>query len=730
MGTASDITPSPYTVVGATLFAGRPPSDPDTARRPVAIAVRLEAEGGLRRLAVAGHELDSCFSRSDRPPPKPAEVEALRRWVSSDVEGRDTPKLGFGTLSAVASIERERCRSERISGAPGLSCHAPLLTLEESALRGPFSTPVITLVRERMVGAAHFVDDMLVSPLRAVQMHVLVKAPLVEKEGALARTLNTELIRMASDETAQMYRATTGRFGLVTERDGQKATHHLDVRAKYSVPPVESAEEGRTHRYVAGKKAVPNPEYPGAQAKLAAARNALSSAQREAEVIRERLQALKKACSEGSDVAARATQEALGGGLLGLAGKAVVGNGGKAACSEAALVTERNTADKRLSDAQQDLDVAKARADATPTTRSVDDVREYAYTATHYRRSGTAVAELSIRAAGSDVRLFSHSVQVPFQATSVEVPSVPEVGLVGQRAKNPTDDEVEAELARALTPLIDRTILKWGAQREVGGDVGDVRPGTRSWMVMVARHAAARRPVKLVSDIFENRTEALSHGEIAYPLKVPQGDVRRCWVMGAIPRDGHTDLALTLERYDGLVLARDRRPTPDAAFELCGLRPGKYRLRVSFNRAEPPAALLVALFDSTPGRVSAEDVSASTRGLPTIARRGAVLELDGSGLVAFEGTGGEHVRGTTGDRDGDKISDDIDHCPYEREVLNGYLDDDGCPDHPPANWSPRQSGSSRNQFDSAASKAQAPKSSKKAPTSGSKKKTKTEVYIP
>lgn len=38
----------------------------------------------------------------------------------------------------------------------------------------------------------------------------------------------------------------------------------------------------------------------------------------------------------------------------------------------------------------------------------------------------------------------------------------------------------------------------------------------------------------------------------------------------------------------------------------------------------------------------------------------------------------------TADKDGDGIADGLDKCPSEKEVVNGYKDDDGCPDDAPA----------------------------------------------
>jgi OOP family OmpA-OmpF porin len=41
------------------------------------------------------------------------------------------------------------------------------------------------------------------------------------------------------------------------------------------------------------------------------------------------------------------------------------------------------------------------------------------------------------------------------------------------------------------------------------------------------------------------------------------------------------------------------------------------------------------------------------------------------------------------DRDNDTFLDDVDSCPDEPETFNGYKDDDGCPDTPPKDWKPK-----------------------------------------
>ncbi len=61
-------------------------------------------------------------------------------------------------------------------------------------------------------------------------------------------------------------------------------------------------------------------------------------------------------------------------------------------------------------------------------------------------------------------------------------------------------------------------------------------------------------------------------------------------------------------------------------------------------------------------------------------------DSDGDGL-----SDGEEVRSLlsnalTSDSDGDGVADERDQCPNELENVNGYADDDGCPDEQPAFW--------------------------------------------
>ncbi len=171
-------------------------------------------------------------------------------------------------------------------------------------------------------------------------------------------------------------------------------------------------------------------------------------------------------------------------------------------------------------------------------------------------------------------------------------------------------------------------------------------------MVLVARQAATNRPIRLLSDLLDNRGEVLEKGELSYQVLVPPAEgavgcsVRRRW---AAPKRGSSSICAdpTAARSRSIAgRTRTRRS------EICDLPEGQYEARLGLS-GERPGAVLLSMFESTPGRLSAEDVKAASLGLPTMPRRGEVLRLDGSGTVAFKGTAGKLVVGKVGDRDGD-----------------------------------------------------------------------------
>ncbi len=739
LGGLNDISSSTYTVLDASVFAGQPP-DAKTAETQgdaghYAIGIRLEAEGGAKRLTLSSTDFDRCFQRADRTPPPPAESNALVAWLrSADADTVAPPKASLETVEAVMGMRREQCTKEKFGRNEGLECHTPLLTATTGAT-GAYGPGRIEFVRERLVRGLYFIDGKLVPPTKAVRVVASVRTPGTERDGEFARGFKSALRKTISDQKTQMRRAARGRFSLVEGGGGGATTHVVNVRTRYDIPDLVVRTEPRTHRYVAGKKQVPNPGYSGAQRAVKEAQAQLDSAKTDGEIVSQKLDKAKKLCEKGGDAAGKAAGKAAAkklGGIFGGFASAAVSGTASAACNTAKETAEQTLVKSRIDKAAAALETARSKARNTPRTRPVDDKRVHHYNAKHYRRSGVARATVTVSARGSDRTLFEHEVEVPFTAEATEVPTVSEVGLVGKQAKPPSKADAERALAELLVPLVDQTIMKWGTQQDVGGDVGDVKPGTRSWMVLLSRQAATNRPIKLLSDILDNRADELEKGETSYPVTLPPDLANRCFTFGAIALDGTNDVNLSLLDA-GRVVARDTRTDPDAAFELCDVPAGNYTAQVSFG-GDAPRATLVSLFESTPGKIKVEDVRQSTRGIPSIANRGDVLKLDGTGRVEFKGTGGKVVVGATGDRDGDGLADDVDRCPYEPEVKNLYLDTDGCPDEPPPGWSPPKQ----------AEPETPPKAEKKSKKKSKKKKTKkrrgkkkkkekkkkTEVFIP
>jgi hypothetical protein len=683
LGSAKDISASTYTITGASLFSGSAPAPERVAQGehgPTAFGIRLEAEGGEKRMTVSSEDLDACFVPADRSPPAPGEAQRLRDWLESpNPDMTPPPPVSVETVEAVMGISRAQCADQRFRRKAGLECHTPLLRVVTEDKPGLFGPSRIRFVRERLVSGLYFVDGKLASPEEAITVQAAVRTPGLSRDGAFAESFEEALKGSMEDPTARKQRATRGRFELVKARDREQPTHFVDIRLSFEVPDVETTTETRRHEYVAGKKQVPNPERPKAVDALAQAESQKVSALNEAELFKQGIEQAKKLCDEGADAASDAAGDALGGFAAWATDVAAKGS-----CAGASNLAEEKLVNERIAEATQAVIDAQTLLANTPETIAVDDKRTHEYQAKHYRRKGTARANLSIAPASNpgNVQL-SYAVEVPFDASDVEIPNLPEVKLEGHQAVVPSVADAERALAKALLPEIDQAVLRWGAQREIGGDLGEVKPGTRPWMVLVARQAATNRPIRLLSDLLDNRGEVLEKGELSYQVLVPPAE-GRCYVFGATAMDGaKAGLDLDLRRPDGGSVALDRRPDADAAFEVCDLPEGKYEARLGLS-GERPGAVLLSMFESTPGRLSAEDVKAASLGLPTMPRRGEALRLDGSGTVAFKGTAGKLVVGKVGDRDGDLIADDVDRCPYEQELKNGYLDDDGCPDEAPA----------------------------------------------
>ncbi|HEY4157791.1 MAG TPA: hypothetical protein VGM29_06825 [Polyangiaceae bacterium] len=686
LGSADDISSSTYTVTGASLFIGK-----KAQNRTIAVGVRLEAEGGEKRLTVPSTDFDACFVGSDRAPPPPEEAHALQAWLAgSNADETAPPGVSLETVEAVMGIDRKQCIDRKFESRPGLECHTPLLRLVTQPGPGPFGPNRVAWVRERLVNGLYFRDGRLVPPTKAVTVNALVRTPDLPRDSAFAASFNAALGSTIEDPSTQMRRAARGRFRLSQQAGDSQATHLVDIHINYAVPELQTSTEPHTHEYLAGKKQLPNPARPKAESAVQEAQERVAATERESELVEQGIQKAKELCDKGGDKAAKSASDAVGGGLWGWVASTTVSTGAGAACNGAQGLVEKKLVLDRIAAAKAQLDSANASLAGTPEELAVDDKRIYHYDATRYTRHGEATAKLQIAPVSkpSNVQL-EYSVRVPFDASDTQIPDVPEVKLAGREAHPPSAADAERALAQALVPLVDQAILRWGAEREVGGDVGEVKPGTRSWMVLVARQAATDRPVKLLSDVLDDRKDTLAKRTVSYPVVMPEGLAGRCFTFGAIAVGSQeADVNLELSRSDGDdVIARDERSDADAAFEVCDLRAAHYRVKIDLV-GPVPDSLLVSMFDSTPGRVAQDEVRTASMGIPAMPRRGEVLQLNGTGAVAFKGTAGQLVVGVIGDRDGDSIPDNVDRCPYEREIVNGYLDDDGCPDEPPPGWQP------------------------------------------
>ncbi len=667
---------SPYTVTGRTLFA--------TAQGPV-IGIRVEAnlELGAVALTVPSRVLDSCFVAADRPPPPPREVMALVKWLGAP-NTTDVPPISIETTEAVTGLRLDHCMRDGTGLTTHWECRNPTLGVTPSKQPGPFGPPIIYVGRNRYVDAIHFYAKRLISPADVVGVNAAVR---LHATPAVTRAFNAELDKALADPDARGRRAGNG-FRLLRSSDvagGVAATHYVDLDVTAEVPQTNATTEQRTHKYVRGKKTIPNPKYAELSTtvntktqEVASAKTALDNAQA---LAKSAGAAAGKLCEQGASQAASSLPFGLGSIVGSAAGSACNSGAQKVAAAAEQAAFDRTT--KELSDAQGALD-------STPKTIQTDDEAEFPYEAKVYKRSGDATAQVTVSAAGGQKELAT-SVPVHFEASDDEYPGSPEHQLTAKVAKVPNDDDVYRQLAGALIQRADEAVIKWAAQRQIGGDIGDLLPGTRSWMVAVARHAASDRSVKLLTDLLETRPEELAKPFLQYPVKMPAQSKDRCFTFAAIPMTPGVDINMVLTRTgeDGTMdYARDRRKVADAGFELCDMPAGDYKIRITFGDkgAASSKGVLVSMFDSTPGVATTEDTIAASKGIPTQARKGEELVLNGEGIVQYVGINNKVVTGKTGDRDGDGIPDEDDRCPYDPETKNLYLDEDGCPDVLPPGW--------------------------------------------
>jgi hypothetical protein len=670
-GSVEGLTFAPYTVTARSLFS---------VKKTAVIGVRLEADGGEKVITVSGSALDKCFVPADKAPPPPAEVVRLREWLEgAAADSTPPPPVSDDTVTQLMALQRDRCLKEGTGVLTHYECRTPILRIAPTKTAGPYGPPIIRLVRERVVDAVHLYAGHLVPSQDIVAVNAAVRLGKLGA-GSFARNFNDELEKSLLDPPMRLKRAANG-FRLLRTADvsaGVPATHHVDIDLSFNVPDVDAKTEHRVHKYVAGKKTMANPAYATAEQAVEAAKEEVASAKKAAAVV----EAGTKAAAEAASDACKKGGDKIGYGLGFLSG--ALCKSGTNAVGEAA---EREILKKAI----DKLSEAETKLAATSKTTSVDDTQEYGYDAKVYRRSGDAIAKIAITASGQSQVQAGSSITFHFEASDDEYPGSAEHKLPAKTARVPTSSDVEKQLAHEVLARVDEAVIRWGAQRQVGGDIGELQPGTRSWMVAVARHAASDRNVKLLSDLLERRADALEKEAVTYPIKMPEKVDGRCFTFAAIPLEPTADVNLELGRVlkgEFAPLAIDVRPAADAGFEVCDMPSAEYALRLTHGKKASKKGVLVSMFDSTPGGPTAEDTVAGSKGIPTMARKGEQLVLNGEGVVQFRGTNNKVVVGKTGDRDGDGIPDDEDRCPYDPETMNGYLDDDGCPDVAPEGFVP------------------------------------------
>lgn len=675
-GGIDSVTFAPYTVTARSLFSQGTQG---------VVGVRLEADGGEKAITVTAAEFDQCFVAADRAPPAPRESEVLRQWLTQGAgSGADAPPppVSVDTVEQLTALQFDRCMREGTGVLTHHECRMPILRIVDTKQPGTYGPSTLRFVRQRVVDAVHLYAGHLVPSADIVTANVAVRLGKGAGE-SFGRSFHDALEKSLLDVPLRVRRSANG-FRLLRGADvsaGVPATHYVNIELSFTVPDVVATSEHRVHKYVAGQKTTHNPKFDEAQQEVARAKEALASAKRAAEFIEE---GTKLAANQAGDACKKAGEQA--GGLLGgIMGGALC----KSATTAAGGVAERAA----LKGAEERMAVAQAKLGETPEVITIDDTRDYGYEAKVYKRSGDAVARFEIVGSGQQRAQGSSMVTFHFDASDDEVPGSPEHKLSAKTARLPTVADVERELSVNLLKRIDEAIIRWGAQRQVGGDIGELQPGTRSWMVAVARHAASDRNVKLLSDLLENRSDALAKEFVDYPIMMPKKLDGRCFTFAAIPLDPAADVNMTLGivREKGFTpLAVDSRTNAEAAFELCNLPANAtFAARVApAKKGELVKGVLVSMFDSTPNQATSDDTIAASRGIPTMARKGEDLMLNGEGVVEFRGLNNQVVVGRTGDRDGDGIPDDEDRCPYDPETKNGYLDTDGCPDVSPEGWSP------------------------------------------
>jgi hypothetical protein len=567
LGGPEDLSILPYDVGEASVFA---PATLPTAvvkggETGAFLAIQLKSAKGDGQLTVGAHDLDTCFENAEEvADPLLDDVQKLAGWLDGvHPNPSDTPAVPSAALRGATGIDLARCAHDGDGPAEHYECVVPSLRIA-SVSGSALGDGVLELVRERAMDAVHAYGGKLVPATDVVTRDVLVRtrAP----GGNLATEVNRLLDAGAVDATRQAGRASAG-WRLMRLQDVTtitQPTHTLDLEVTYSLPAVEAVDVKKERTLVIGTKSVPN-------------------------------SAFYAALREYNRVRAELTRVMQAGGIGG---------------------------PDRLKVLQQRLETAKAKVEASPKERAADDVKTFVWSGRVLRRRGAAAVKATLRALDGTTGLTT-AFEVPFDVSDTEDAADPAHGLVAKPAHPPTARDVERALADALVGQVDDIVAQWTLQAHLGVSGPPMLAGTRAWAAAAARRAVSDRPIALVSDWREERPKILASPLLTIPVELPADTGSRCFVFTAVPIDPRGDANLVFgvppaqssKRF--VAIGRDARQGREAAFELCGVPPGRYALGVwASHRAERPG-FLVSVFESTAGRGTEDTLRAAIAGTPS-----------------------------------------------------------------------------------------------------------------
>ena len=181
-------------------------------------------------------------------------------------------------------------------------------------------------------------------------------------------------------------------------------------------------------------------------------------------------------------------------------------------------------------------------------------------------------------------------------------------------------DDFDRAAAQATAQAADHALETWMSRSIEHPPQNALLPGTRAYLTLLARHTASNRPVKLVTDLLDQRPETVTSGKASYPIQLTDAPPGECFTFVATASDGApADVDLAVFRDDSkssFLVARDRRAELSAAVESCNFEPGSYRIDLAIKGATKPQGVNVAIFDSTPGKVADVELRAASDGSP------------------------------------------------------------------------------------------------------------------